>query len=113
MLCVLLQKIYLVMELCAGGLSDRIKQQGPLAEKVCVWGEGVLSSSATYTVEMYVANRIKLQTEKFTPYIHLLSPPPFTKDARVIMEQLTGAVSYMHQNGEWGNHGNICSIIVG
>ena len=34
------QKIYLVMDLCAGGLSDRIKQQGPFAEKVCRWVEG-------------------------------------------------------------------------
>lgn len=42
------------------------------------------------------------------------SPPPLpcvVKDARVIMEQLADAVSYMHQNGEWGNHGNVCNTI--
>lgn len=33
-----MQKIYIVMDLCAGGLSERIKEHGPFAEKVWLKG---------------------------------------------------------------------------
>ena len=93
------------MELCAGGLADRIKEQGPLAEKVC---EGTGGYVRLLQSQCILQMKLRCRPgDRMSP----LLPPCVAKDARKVMKQLAEAVSYMHENGEEGNHGNISSTV--